>query len=239
MSDTPSTPTPGAIPTASFGANAGVISSSAAPAAGPEAIAQAEALQRQALDTKLPRSQQMALVQQALAIRQGRVQATSTPAIPTPSQAAPAPTPTPIPASVTEEARLAETWGVTPDELAAADQALSSRVGDGVTAAGVARLAHVGSEFVDGLTGYVDALPEAEVGPWLQGQRESVERLYSTPEAHAEAVADVKAAIAKAFPQGLPDDLAEDLALAFDHSPRVHQQICLMAQQVLRAAGKF
>lgn len=238
--DTPSTAHSGAIPTASFGANAGVISSSAAPAAGPEAIAQAEALQRQALDTKLPRSQQMALVQQALALRQGKAPAAApAPGATTPAaQANPAPAIPAIPAAVTEEARLVESYGLTPDDISAADQALSSRVGESVTAVGLARLAHVGSEAVDGILGFVETMNDADVAPFLAKQRDSVERLYASPEAHAEAVADVREAVKLAFGE-LPPDLAEDIGLAFDHSPRVHQQIVLMARQVLRGRRKF
>ena len=87
----------------------------------PDVVAQAESLQRQALDLSLPHSQRMKLVNEALALRQGRA----------PVQAIPvqAPTAAPVPAPVEPQAGLrtndptaqvAAQFDLTPAELAAA-----------------------------------------------------------------------------------------------------------------------
>lgn len=228
MNDT-TTPTahPGAIPMQSFDAPGLTSSSSAAPTASPDASAAADAIMRSVIaDPKMPHRVRQAKIAEAMALRQGKAPTPATPTSASPSTPA-------IPPQATAEAQMAESWGVTMDELSAANEVLQSRA-EGITAVGLAQLAHVGSEVVDGLLGLVDTLPDSEVSPLLARQRASVERLYASPEARAEATNDVKAAIAKAFPQGLPAEVMDDISLAFDHSPRVHQQIVMMARQVLR-----
>jgi hypothetical protein len=207
---------------------------------GPDAIAQAESLQAQALKV-VHHSERMKLVEQALAIRQGRAQPTAT-ATQAPT-AAPVATPatatatTPAPVASDPMAQMAEQFGLTPADLAAAQSNLDGKFGEasGVTAIGLASVEAAGVKAMQTLKAAIADLSDDQADQYLTRARESVSRLYRSPEAQRAAERDVADA---AHILGLPREYVEEIGLVYSHDARAHQRIQLLAGQVLAAARR-
>lgn len=195
---------------------------SAAPSAA--AIAEAESLQRRAL-TAQHHSERVALAEKALALRQGRAQpSASTPASPV------VPTPAVTPPSTPFDS-IAADYDMTGTDLRAAEDALSAR-GLGVTAAGIAQAASVGEKALAALEFAVADLEGPALDTHLASARGQVERLYRSTEAQQAAARDVREAAGILFGARASEVLSE-IELAYAYDPRSHQQINMLARQIL------